>query len=151
MRRPEEVLVVVHRPGPAGPQFLVLERSPARQGYWHLVAGALDENEDAASAAARELREETGLDAPVRDLGLRYVYSLEDEPAEVRARFAAEVREIDVSGFAAEAPPGWEPTLDEEHVAFRWGSSEDAVELLRYPEPRDAVGKVAQRLAGAAA
>src|SRR5205807_6505150 len=57
VRRPEEVLVVVHRRGRSGLEFLVLERSPERQGYWHLVAGALDQGEDAAAAAARELGE----------------------------------------------------------------------------------------------
>ena len=149
MRRPEEVLVVVHRRGRSGLEFLVLERSPERQGYWHLVAGALDQGEDAAAAAARELGEETGLHASVTDLGLTYRYSLEEEPPEVRARFATGVEEILVYAFAAEAPRGWEPVLDEEHVARRWCGAEGAVELLRYPEPRDAVENVARLLARA--
>jgi ADP-ribose pyrophosphatase YjhB (NUDIX family) len=112
MRRPEEVLVVVHRAGAhhSGdePEFLVLERSPERQGYWHVVAGALDAGEDAAAAARRELREETGLEATPVDLGLAYRYSLEDEPPEVRERFEPDVMEIAVVAFAAEAPATWE-------------------------------------------
>ena len=83
MRRPEEVLVVVHRARPAGPEFLVLERSPERQGYWHLVAGALGAGESSLAAAERELREETGLATRVVDLGLHYVYSLDEEPDEL--------------------------------------------------------------------
>jgi 8-oxo-dGTP pyrophosphatase MutT (NUDIX family) len=146
MRRPEEVLIVVQRPGSVGREFLVLERAPERQGYWHLVAGALDEGEDAASAAARELREETRLEAHVEDLGLRYRYSLDEEPPEVRARFAPDVAEIAISAFVAEAAPGWEPSLDEEHVSYRWCTATDAIALLRYPEPQDAVDKVAGRL-----
>jgi dATP pyrophosphohydrolase len=149
MRRPEEVLVVVYRP--AEPAFLVLERSPDRQGYWHLVAGALEEGEDAVAAAERELLEETGLDASVLDLGRTYRYPLAEEPPEVRARFASDVAEIAVFGFAAEAPAGWEPALDEEHVGYRWCTREDAVRLLRYPEPRDAVERVARALAGSRA
>ena len=145
MRRPEEVLVVVHRPADE-PEFLVLERSPQRQGYWHVVAGALDEGEDAAAAANRELREETGLVATPVDLGLAYHYSLEDEPPEVRARFEPDVAEIAVAAFAAEAPTGWEPLLDEEHVGYRWCALAEALELLRYPEPRDAVEHVARML-----
>jgi len=150
VRRPEEVFVVVHRPDAAGPAFLVLERSPERQGYWHLVAGALEPGEDASAAAVRELREETGLDANVTDLGRSYVYSLEEEPPDVRARFAPDVAEIAVTAYAAEAPSGWEPTLDEEHVAYRWCSAAEAVALLFYPEPRDAVLATA-RLIGAVA
>jgi 8-oxo-dGTP pyrophosphatase MutT (NUDIX family) len=150
MRRPEEVLVVVHRPA-VEREFLVLERAPDRQGYWHLVAGALDEGEQAAAAAARELLEETGLDAPVVDLGLRYRYSLDEEPPEVRVRFAPAVDEIALHAFAAEAPAGWEPALDEEHVGYRWCTREAALRLLRYPEPRDALDTVARALAEAPA
>ncbi len=147
MRRPEEVLVVVHREGPAEPEFLVLKRSPERHGYWHLVSGALEPGENAASAAARELREETGLEVPVADLGRRYLYALDEEPPDVRARFAADVTEVAVSAFTAGAPPEWEPSLDEEHVAHQWCTAQDAIALLRYPEPRDAVQKAVLRLA----
>lgn len=146
MRRPEEVLVVVRREGEGGPEFLVLERSPERHGYWHLVAGALEPGEDEASAARRELREETGLDAEVERLGRSYVYSLGDEPADVRARFEPSVLAIAVTAFAAEAPARWEPELDAEHVGYRWSTREEAVSLLRYPEPRDAVEHAARLL-----
>jgi 8-oxo-dGTP pyrophosphatase MutT (NUDIX family) len=145
VRRPEEILVVVHRPG-AEREFLVLERSPERQGYRHVVAGALAEGEDAPAAARRELYEETGLEASVVELGRTYRYSLEDEPPEVRARFDSDVAEVAVSAFAVEAPPGWEPALDEEHVGYRWCTREEALELLRYPEPRDALELVADLL-----
>ena len=149
MRRPEEALVVVHRAGADGVEFLVLERSPERQGYWHVVAGALEEGEDAESAARRELVEETGLAAEMSSLGRTYLYALADEPPEVRERFQADVTEIAVTAFAAEAPPGWEPALDDEHVGHRWCLEEDAVALLRYPEPQDAVRRTARSLAGA--
>ena len=149
MRRPEEALIVVHRPAPEGPEFLVLERAPDRQGYWHVVAGALEWGESAAAAAARELLEETGLAAVPQDLGGDCVYRLDDEPPEVRARFAPDVEEIKIHAFAAEAPAGWEPELDEEHVGYRWLLFDDAVELLEYEEPRAAVRKVARRLGAA--
>jgi 8-oxo-dGTP pyrophosphatase MutT (NUDIX family) len=139
-------MVVVWRRGERGPEFLVLERAPDRQGYWHLVAGALDEGEEWAGAAARELQEETGLQAQVEDLGLRRSYPLADEPPEVRARFAPDVEAIDLAGFVAEAPPGWEPVLDEEHVGHRWLSAEAAMALLRYPEPAEAVRLAAERV-----
>ena len=148
MRRPEEALVVVHRPGSDGPEFLVLERSPERQGYWHVVAGALEEGEEAEAAAGRELLEETGLESHLAPLGRVYAYALADEPPEVRARFEPDVTEIAVTAFAAEASPGWEPTLDDEHVAYQWCSEDEAVALLRYPEPQDAVRATARSLAG---
>lgn len=124
-----EVLVVVRR----GVEILVLERSPTRGGYWHLVAGGVEGGESPAEAAARELAEETGLAAEVRALALELSY--EGPSGTVR-----------LEAFVADAPPGWEPVLDDEHVSYRWCSVAAAVALLAYDEPR-----VAVRHAGAAA
>jgi lipoyl(octanoyl) transferase len=151
MRRPEEILVVVYRRGSRRTEFLVLERSPERQGYWHLVAGALESGEEAPSAATRELLEETGLEAPVFDLAFHFHYPVQQESPQRQAQFAPEVTEIAVSAFGAEAPPDWEPSLDDEHISYRWCSAADAVELLFYPEPRDAVRLVEETLAEATA
>lgn len=121
MRR-HEVAIVVRR----GAEYLVLERSPARGGYWNLVAGGVEAGEDAANAAARELVEETGLHAAVAALGVELEYEGPSGPVRLDA-------------FLAEAPLGWEPVLDEEHVAYRWCSEYGALELLAYEEPRIAV------------
>ena len=51
-----------------------------------------------------------------------------------------------VDSFAAGAPPGWEPVLDEEHTEYRWCSTRDALDLLAYDEPRKAVRQVARQL-----
>jgi 8-oxo-dGTP pyrophosphatase MutT (NUDIX family) len=146
LRRPEEILIVIHRRGGAGREFLVLQRSPERQGYWHVVAGALEWGESAPAAAIRELREETALEVPVEDLGRTYLYPLDEEPPEVRARFAPGITKITLTAFAAEAPAGWEPVLDEEHVEYRWCSADDALELLEYEEPRSALREVVRLL-----
>ena len=61
MRTLEEAIIVVYRR--PGPEFLVLLRSPQDHGYWHLVAGGIEEGEQPAAAARRELSEETALDA----------------------------------------------------------------------------------------
>jgi 8-oxo-dGTP pyrophosphatase MutT (NUDIX family) len=51
---------------------------------------------------------------------------------------------VALHAFLAEAPPGWEPVLNEEHVEYRWCSAADADALLAYPEPREAVEYVAR-------
>jgi 8-oxo-dGTP pyrophosphatase MutT (NUDIX family) len=149
-RRPFEVAVVVHRPGPRGREYLVVLRSADRQGYWHLIAGGVAWGETAAEAAVRELHEETGLEAAVADLGLELSYDLADEPDELRRRFPTGTDRVRLGLFHAESPAGWEPSLDDEHVEHRWCDVDDAVALLRWPEPQEAV-RATHRALGAGA
>ena len=130
--RSHEVAVVVSRGG----DFLVLLRSSERGGYWHLPAGGVEPGESEEDAAARELAEETGLQAAVQDLGLELGY--EGRSGRVR-----------VGMFAAVAPAGWEPVLDEEHVDHRWCTEAEALALLEYPEPRVALERAARVLESA--
>jgi 8-oxo-dGTP pyrophosphatase MutT (NUDIX family) len=119
----DEVLIAVRR----GDEFLVLLRAPYKHAYWHLAGGGVEEGETDADAAARELLEETELAAAtLEDLGddLRY-------------------DGVSVHAFATEAPPGWEPTLNEEHEEHRWCSLADALELLRWEEPREVLRRAA--------
>jgi dATP pyrophosphohydrolase len=137
VRLPHEVLVVVRRGG----QFLVLRRSERQGGYWHCVAGGVERGETPADAAARELREETALDVAVVDLRRRYAYPLAEEPERL-ADYAPGVEEVVVDCFLADAPDEWEPALDWEHVEYRWCSLDEAVELLRWPEPREVLAGI---------
>lgn len=146
MRRPVEVAIVVWRPARGGGEYLVLRRAPEKQGYWHLVAGGVEWGEEPAAAAARELREEVRLEAPLRDLGLGLAYDLAGDPPEVRARFGPEVERVAVHAYLAEAPAAWEPVLDAEHDAYEWLPAEAAVARLAYPEPRSAVLAAARAL-----
>jgi 8-oxo-dGTP pyrophosphatase MutT (NUDIX family) len=137
LRLPYEVFVFVRR----GDDYLVLHRSERQGAYWHGVAGGLEEGESYADAAARELREETGLEAPIVDLERHVVYRLEEwEP-----RYRPEGGEIHVEFFLAEAPPGWEPQLDWEHDDYRWCSVEEAAILLFWPEPCEVLEELAAR------
>jgi lipoyl(octanoyl) transferase len=150
MRGPHETHVVVHRLGSGGAEFLILLRSPEKQGYWNLVAGGVEEGETPAEAALRELGEEVGL-APVDgllDLGDDLGYDVADEPPEVQARFAPDVVRVQLHAYAAAAPAGWEPTLNEEHVAYRWADEHDALRTLHYEEPQESVRRAARRVSG---
>jgi 8-oxo-dGTP pyrophosphatase MutT (NUDIX family) len=142
-RRPEEVAIVVRRPGDGGPAYLVVLRSPAKLGYWHLIAGGVEWDEQPAVAAARELAEETRLVAEPQPLGGSLSYDLAGDPEPVRERFPQGTERITVWPFVADAPAGWEPDLDEEHVAARWLDAAGAIALLRYPETREAVRRAA--------
>ena len=134
-RPPYEVFVFVRR----GDAFLVLHRSPKQGAYWHCVAGGVEERETYAEAAARELREETGLVAEPVDLRQPYDYELE----EWESRYAPGNGSIHVECFLVEAPAGWEPALDWEHDEYRWRRSDEAGELLFWPEPREVLRSLA--------
>jgi 8-oxo-dGTP pyrophosphatase MutT (NUDIX family) len=132
-------MIVVRR----GAEVLVLHRSPAGDAYWHVVAGAVEQGESHAEAAARELVEEIGLQVPLVDLEREYVYPLSQESARSRARFAPGIEEVVVRCFTVEAPADWEPTLNEEHDDYRWCTPPEAAELLFWPEPGELVLELA--------
>ena len=137
-------MLVVRRPAESGAEYLVVLRSPEKLGYWHLVAGGVDWDEEPAAAAARELL--GGDRASLRrvvPLGETLDYDLSGDPESVRERFPAGTERILVWPFVADAPAGWEPTLDDEHVEARWLGADQAIALLFYPEPREAVRRAA--------
>jgi dATP pyrophosphohydrolase len=119
-----EVLIHVRR----GDEFLVAHRSPESGGYWHPIAGTVEPGEAFHAAAVRELREETGLEAPgLQPLGaFAYIRESWEEQPGLR---------VHVEAFLVDVDAGWEPELNEEHDDYRWCSRESAMELLFWPEP----------------
>lgn len=142
MRTGAEVAIFVTRKSAS--EVLVVHRSPEQGGYWHVVAGGVEPGESAEQAAARELREETGLVAEVRT-GVEvteYVYPLTEEPAERRATYDPSVVQVEVTCFRVTAPDDWEPKLDWEHDDHRWCDPGEAVELLRWPATAGALRRL---------
>lgn len=119
-------------------EILVVHRSPELGGYWHTIAGAVESGETFEEAAARELHEETGLSALVHATG-DFDYPLAEETPERRALYEPGITQVHVHCFLTEAPDGWEPTLDNEHVEYRWDAAADAPGSLFYPDVADAL------------
>src|SRR5438034_10605539 len=102
LRTSRETSVIVRR----GDDFLMLHR--AVEDYWHVVAGVVEDGETFAEAAARELREETGLDAALIDVRLPQSYRV---PEAMRAEYAVGVDEVAVENLAVEVASDLEPVL----------------------------------------
>jgi 8-oxo-dGTP pyrophosphatase MutT (NUDIX family) len=136
-RRPESVLVVVHT---RSLECLVLERvEPA--GFWQSVTGTLGWNETAAAAAAREVREETGLDPTgLCDSGQSHTFPI--LPA-WRYRFAPDVQENLEHVWYLEIPDRVAVTLNPaEHSAHEWLPLEQAITRVSSWTNREALERL---------
>ncbi len=122
-----------------GERYLMLHR--AVDDYWHVVAGVVEDGETFAEAAARELREETGLDAGVVDVGVKQRYSVPDE---MRSEYLPGVAEVEIENFAVSVPTGWEPRLNEEHDYYRWLILAEAIAIEHWPETKDVIAAIAE-------
>ena len=140
-KRPESVLVVVYtRTG----KVLLLKRADHGH-FWQSVTGALDWDEhDPRVAAARELREETGLDvapAALRDLGLVQQYEILPE---WRRRYAPEVMRNTERAYALELPAEVRLALHPEHTEYGWFDFAAAVDRATSWTNRTAIEQVAR-------
>ncbi len=118
MKLPVSVLVVVHA---AGREVLLLERA-ARPGFWQSVTGSLDRpDEPCAAAAAREVREETGIDPALGLLERWEVAYTFEIYAQWRQRFAPGVTHNTEHLFSLALPERPAVRLaSQEHTAFAW-------------------------------
>ena len=115
---PISVLVVVHT---VQKEVLLLERA-LRAGYWQSITGSLDAmDEPLERAAAREVHEETGIDASTGRLGRWNVVYTFEIYRQWRNRFAPGVIHNVEHVFALELPRRMSvTTAPEEHTAFQW-------------------------------
>jgi 8-oxo-dGTP pyrophosphatase MutT (NUDIX family) len=128
---PYACCVVVWREGASGREFLLLHRAHQGPDYagdwaWTPPSGARQPGEEPDAAAARELREEAGLELPLAPI---------------------ESPNPDIALYVAEAPREVEITLDSEHDDFRWLPLAGAAELCRPTRVADGLRAAAAALA----
>jgi len=123
-------------PVAADGRVLLLRRSQDRGGFWQQVTGRIEGDESPSAAARRELREETGADVPVVDLGYRHAFAL--DPSLLRASPAA-VYVVEEHAFAARLPPGFAARLSDEHAEHAFLPPEEALARLHFAGLRKSV------------
>lgn len=122
------VAVAVLRPGPQGPEVLLLQRSEQAGfgGCWGLVTGSLETGEDALQAAIRELAEETGLIA-ARIYGGNICLEFY-----AHGRGRIEIAPVLVAYVTA----GAEVVLDHESTAYGWYAYPEVLARASFPGQR---------------
>ena len=141
-KRPESVLVVVYtRTG----KVLLLKRADDPD-FWQSVTGSLLwEESEPRQAAARELREETGLSATegLRDLQLTHRYPILPK---WRPRYALEVRENTEHAFTLELPSEILITVNPaEHAGYGWFTFDEAMGKVASWTNREVILKLRPR------
>jgi lipoyl(octanoyl) transferase len=138
----EEVLAVDERD-----RLLLLHRSAKAGDFWQPVTGRVERGESRAEAAARELREETGLTPSTLeplDLVHSFLVGAEVLPEGSGPMFA------DEESFLARVSSDTEPLLDpEEHDAWGWFTFAEAYEKIRWSDDREAVERAERRVSRA--
>jgi dATP pyrophosphohydrolase len=140
---PVSVLVVVHT---RQLDVLLLERR-VRAGYWQSVTGSLDApDEPLEAAAAREVREETGIEAGAGVLAPWHLANTFEIYAQWRHRFAPGVLYNVEHVFGLQLGERCAVTLaPDEHVACAWLPWRQAAEKCFSWSNRDALRILGER------
>jgi dATP pyrophosphohydrolase len=137
-KKPVSVLVVIHTPGN---DILLLERT-AHPGYWQSVTGSSEDGESLAETAAREVREETGIDITTAGLTLvdwqqTHVYEIFPE---WRHRYAPGITENTEHVFSLEVPRNTPIRIAPgEHLGHCWLAKAAAAAKVFSWSNRDAI------------
>jgi dATP pyrophosphohydrolase len=141
-KNPVSVLVVIHT---RDLRVLLLERAD-HPGWWQSVTGSQDTGESLARTAAREVREETGLDVGRYDLadwGYSNRYEIYDC---YRHRYAPGVTHNTEHVFGLCLPEAIPVTLaPDEHLAWQWLPWTEAAAHCFSPSNADAIRRLAAR------
>jgi dATP pyrophosphohydrolase len=139
---PISVLVVVHT---ADLRVLLLERAD-RPGFWQSVTGSQDEGETLAQTAARELKEETGLDAARHVLTDWRKQNQYEIFRRWRSRYAPGVTHNTEHVFSLAVPEPLPIVLEpREHLAYEWLPWPEAALKVFSWSNADAIRELPQR------
>jgi dATP pyrophosphohydrolase len=142
---PVSVLVVIHT---QKLEVLLLERA-LRPGFWQSVTGSLDRPDERLElAAAREVKEETGIDAASGTLSRWNVSNTFEIYLQWRHRFGPRVTHNTEHVFSlALAAPMPVTIAAAEHVAFAWLPWREAAEKCFSWSNRDAIRMLGENVA----
>ena len=142
-KRPESVLVVVYT---RGGKVLLLRRADHPE-FWQSITGSMEwGDEQPAETAARELREETGIDVAPQSLCDWQIQNRYVLFPQWRYKYAPGVTENTEHFFSLELPAEVPVTLSpSEHSEYAWVSFDEAIERVFSWTNRDALLHLARQ------
>jgi len=116
-------------------EYLLLKRTPERNGFWQPVTGGVEEGETRKQALCREIEEETGVKNVIAVLeGLHY---FEFSDPNLNQEYV----------YGLEVSPSEEIVLDgKEHSEYRSCSCQEALQLLNWKENKEALRRLNKTL-----
>jgi len=135
MRLPIQVEAIIYRRNGNRIEYLLLKRTPERNGFWQPVTGGVEEGETRKEALCREISEETGVKSVLTVLeGLDYFEFSDPGPYQEYV-------------YGVEVAPSEEIVLDgKEHSEHRWCSFQEALQLLKWKENKRALRRLNKTL-----
>jgi len=141
MRLPIQVQAILFRKSNEKIQYLVMKRTPEKEGFWQPITGGLEERETRVEALRREILEETGIKDFVRIIEDVHYFEYSGPHFVKGFDFIKEyVFGVEVSSIEKIVLDG------SEHSEFRWCSFQEALELLKWKENKEALTKLNKNL-----
>lgn len=138
MKTNNQVEVIVFKMAGDSHLFLLLKRNPKKGGFWQPITGNVEIGETFEAATLREMREETGIQSPLRIIPGVHSFTFVDDSRQ-------QYEEV----FGAEVDVNQEVTLSAEHTEFCWATAEEAItKYLKYPGNKEGLRKLEQLICG---
>jgi dATP pyrophosphohydrolase len=132
VRLPIQVEAILFRRENGRTQYLLLKRTPEREGLWQPVTGGVEEEEETRiDALKREVTEETGIKDVLRIIEGIHYFEFSDPCLNKEYVYGVEVSADE------------KIVIDEkEHSGFRWCSLQEALGLMKWKENKEALKKL---------
>ena len=137
-----------------GDRVLLLHRRAERGNFWQPITGSIEPGESPLETAQREIVEETGIDAPLLDMGLRQSFMIDSQFLESKYPPPIIASETAFRAFVDSRLPirldasehddyGWF-TFGEAYEKIRWTDDREALELLESTAQKSAMNRETQ-------
>ena len=131
MRLPIQVQAILFKGTDGKIQYLILKTIPEREGFWQPITGGLEEGETRVEALRREILEETEIKDFVRIIEDVHYFEYSAPHFIKEYVFGVEISSIE------------KIVLDgSEHSEFRWCSFQEALDLLKWKENKEALSRL---------